>query len=66
MSIKKIEVDKETCIGCGQCVNIAGKAFKLGCDGTSQVLETWKEEDPKKIQEAAESCPTKSIIVSEE
>lgn len=66
MAIKNIKVDEETCIGCGQCVSIAEKTFKLGCEGTSEVLDTWKQDDEKKIKEAKESCPVNAIDLDEE
>ena len=66
MAIKKIEVDKETCIGCGQCVSIADKAYEMSDEGTASVKDTWQEEDPKIIQEACESCPVNAISIEEE
>ncbi|MFC1656932.1 ferredoxin [Patescibacteria group bacterium] len=63
MAIKNIKIDEETCIGCGQCATIAEKSFKMGCEGTSEVLDTWKQDDEKKIREAAKSCPTNSIEI---
>jgi ferredoxin len=66
MAIKNVKVDKEACMGCGQCVTIAEKTFELGKDGISHVKSTWKEDDPKKIKEAEEDCPVNAIEVEEE
>lgn len=66
MAIKNIEVDKETCIACGQCASIAEKAFEMSKEGPSQVKADWKQEDEKNIKEAAESCPVNAIDLEEE
>ena len=62
----RVEVDKETCIGCGVCVALAPKYFKLGEDGKSEVIKP--EVDPgdeDTVRTAAQSCPTGSIKIIE-
>lgn len=62
----KIYVDKETCIGCGVCVAIAPKYFKIGDDGKSEPLkEEVDPEDEETVRTAAQSCPTGSIKIEE-
>jgi ferredoxin len=61
--MKKPVVDKEKCIGCGTCVALAGKTFKLGADGKSEVLEPVGD-DEKTIAEAVEACPVKAISLT--
>ncbi len=62
----KVHVDKETCIGCGVCVAIAPKYFKLGDDGKSEVLiETVEPGDEELVRTAAQSCPTGAIKIEE-
>lgn len=56
----KVKVDKEKCIGCGTCVVIAPKTFKLGDDGKSQVIEP-SGDDETTIKEAVDSCPVDAI-----
>jgi ferredoxin len=58
--IKKVKVDKEKCLGCGLCVSVAEKAFKLGDEGKAEVLAV-SEEDEAKVQEAIDSCPVGAI-----
>lgn len=62
----KVHVNKDTCIGCGVCVALAPKYFKLDTDGKSVAI---KEEvdagDEETVRNAAMSCPTQSIIVEE-
>ena len=63
----KIEVNKETCIGCGACTSI--------CDNFEVVEENGKYiAKPKKSKvdelgtnkDADEICPVKAILISEE
>jgi len=62
--MKKPVVDREKCIGCGTCVALAGKTFKLGADGKSEVLEPVGD-DEKTIQGAVEACPVQAISLKE-
>jgi len=56
----KIDIDKDLCIGCGTCVSIAPKSFKLTDDGKVEVIEP-QEDDEAKIKEAIDSCPVSAI-----
>jgi len=56
-------VDKNKCIGCGLCVNIAPKVFELK-DGLSVVKDSNEDKKfPKETKEAAESCPVQAIKI---
>jgi len=57
-------VDKQTCIGCGTCVSIAGKTFKLNNEGKSEVILPPGDEETK-IQEALDTCPVSAISWSQ-
>lgn len=56
----KIDIDKDLCIGCGTCVSIAPKSFKLTDNGKAEVIEP-QEDDKTKIKEAIDSCPVSAI-----
>jgi ferredoxin len=60
----KINIDKNLCIGCGTCVAIASKSFKLGVDGKAEVIEPMGDEK-KIIKEAIDSCPVSAIQSAE-
>lgn len=60
----KIKVDKEKCIGCGTCVALAPKTFKLGKDGKAEVIDPPGDEK-EKIKEALDSCPVDAIKFAE-
>lgn len=53
-------VDKEKCIGCGACVTIAPKTFKLDSEGKAEVINP-PGDNEKTIKEAIDSCPVEAI-----
>lgn len=58
----KVTVDKQKCIGCGLCVSLAPKSFKLSDDGKSEVIEPVGD-DEETVKNAAESCPVGAIKI---
>ncbi len=59
--IKKVIVDKDTCIGCGSCNMIAPDAFELDSEtGKSIAKEEAENTDPEKIKLALTSCPVQA------
>ena len=61
--MKKVEVNKDLCIGCGSCVAIAPDSFDFGDDG---LAEAKTEEITEDVRDAAEGCPTDAIQINEE
>jgi len=59
----KVIVDKGKCIGCGACVAIAPKSFKL--DGAAVVAIEPMSDPEDKIKEAVESCPVSALTIEE-
>lgn len=61
----KAVVNKNTCIGCGICVEICPEIFELDPQGLSESMLTevssYYISDAK---EAANSCPTNAISIS--
>ncbi|MEU6082937.1 ferredoxin [Streptomyces sp. NPDC047108] len=60
-----IEVDKDTCIGAGQCALTAPDVFTQDDDGFSELL-TGSEDgggDPL-VRDAARACPVQAISVT--
>lgn len=53
-----VEVDKDSCIGCGSCVAVAPEIFELDDDGKADVK---KDETTEKTKEAATVCPVDAI-----
>ena len=61
----KVKVDRELCIGVGNCVAIAPAVFKLDDQNKAVVLNHSSADEPT-ILEAAESCPENAIIVEDD
>ena len=63
--MKKAQVKKDACIGCGLCTSIASEVFAFGDDGLAQNVlgdnTELPEEVKNSVQEAADSCPTSAI-----
>ena len=59
----KVVIDADKCIGCGACVALALKSFKLTEDYKAVLIQPPKD-DKEIIKEAAESCPVEAIEVS--
>lgn len=61
----KIVVDRDLCIGAASCVALAMKTFALDAENKAIVLEG-EGDLPETVKLAAESCPTKAIILTDE
>lgn len=59
----KIVVNKEKCIGCGLCVSLAEKTFKLSEEG--KAMASLSKDPLEKIKEAVSSCPVEAISIKE-
>jgi ferredoxin len=58
----KIKVIRSACIGAASCVAISGATFQL--DGENKaVTQAGSQDTAENILMAAQSCPTKAIVV---
>ena len=60
----KIKIDRDLCIGAASCVALAMKTFALDSENKAIVLSE-DEDSAEAIKLAAESCPTKAIILED-
>lgn len=58
----KIKIDRNLCIGAASCVALAMKTFELDVENKAIVMDEGGDE-AETIKLAAESCPTKAIIL---
>ena len=58
----KIKIDRNLCIGAASCVALAMKTFALDSENKAVILEE-NGDEAEAIKLAAESCPTKAIIL---
>lgn len=63
--IAKIYVDRDLCIGAASCVAIAPGVFQLDDENKAYVVDQ-NAADNETILLAAQSCPTKAIILIDE
>ncbi len=63
--IAKIVVDRDLCIGAASCVAIAPGVFALDDENKAYVVSD-KGADNETILLAAQSCPTKAILLFDE
>ena len=61
----KVRVDRDLCIGVGNCVAFAPTVFKLDDENKAVVLDP-SSVDVDELLEAAESCPESAIIVEDD
>ena len=59
----KVVIDKDKCIGCGTCVAIAPRSFKL--DGAVVTVIEPMSDPEDKIKEAVDGCPVDALTIEE-
>ncbi len=61
----RVTVDRELCIGAGNCARIAPKVFQLDDEEVAIVIDpTGAAADP--LRPAAKSCPSGAIVVHDD
>jgi ferredoxin len=65
MSEPRVEIDRDACIGAGNCVRYAPQAFDLDDDDIAIVLEPGSE-PPEALRRAEQGCPSGAIFVTTE
>lgn len=60
----KAKVNKETCIGCGLCSQIAPDDFILAADGKAEPKQELVK-DEQAVRQAVADCPVSAISVEE-
>ena len=63
--MKKININKEACIGCGSCVAIDPLHFDFSDEGLSEVISN-ENIDTDNVKNAIASCPTNAISYVED
>ncbi len=61
----KVRVDRDLCIGIGNCEALAPTVFKVDKEDKAVVLDP-SSVSPETLQSAAESCPVNAIIIEDD
>ena len=61
----RVIIDRNLCIGIGNCVAIAPTVFQLDAEGKAIALDT-SSIDENTVLEAAKSCPVIAIMVEDD
>ena len=57
---------QEGCIGCGLCAGSCPKVFRMGADGTAEVVARVPDIREDDVYIAAQNCPVQVITIEEE
>lgn len=58
----ELKVNKDKCIGCGQCVSICDAVFDFDDDNLAKVItDTIPEDNEEEANTAKDNCPTGAI-----
>ena len=58
----KVRIE-DTCSACGLCVDTCPDIFEMGDDIAEVIVDEVPEELEAEVQQAADECPSESIIV---
>jgi ferredoxin len=61
----KVKIDRDLCVGIGNCVAVAPTVFKLDKENKAIVQDQSSVSD-EKLMSAAESCPMNAVIVEDD
>ena len=61
----KVRIDRDQCIGVGNCVAAAPTVFKLDKSNKAVILKPESVDDDT-LMNAAESCPVNAIIIEDD
>jgi ferredoxin len=61
----KVSVDRELCIGAGNCVAIAPSVFQMDAENIAVVIDEVAAPD-ELLWQAAEACPTAAITLEDD
>ena len=60
-----MRIDRNLCIGAATCIALAPKAWALDDEAKAVILDTAGEETDETLIEAAKSCPTMAIFITD-
>lgn len=61
----KVKVLRDACISAGSCIAVSPTTFEFDSENKAKIIEK-SEDTPENILMAAQSCPTKAIVITDE
>ena len=61
----KVRIDRDLCIGVGNCVAVAPAVFQMDKENKAVVLDSASVDD-ETLKLAASSCPTLAVVLEDE
>jgi ferredoxin len=61
----KVKIDRDLCVGIGNCVAVAPTVFKLDKENKA-IVQDQSSLSEEKLMSAAESCPMNAVIVEDD
>jgi ferredoxin len=61
----KVKIDRDLCVGIGNCVAVAPTVFKLDKENKA-IVQDQSSVSEEKLMSAAESCPMNAVIVEDD
>jgi ferredoxin len=58
-----VRIERDLCIGSGNCVKIAPELFELDSDGLVAFRDGSAEEDRERTVDACQVCPVEALLV---
>ncbi|MFH1305648.1 MAG: ferredoxin [Candidatus Omnitrophota bacterium] len=60
----KAVIDKEKCIGCGLCVQVAPSVYEMQEDKAVMIGDEIAEDKVEDAKNGADQCPVTAIVIS--
>ena len=57
----KVRINKDMCIGCGFCMSVEPKVFKVVDEEKAEVISDVTDETYENVQDAMANCPVSAI-----
>lgn len=63
LSIKRIEIDRELCIGAASCIALVAEAFELDAENKAVLKPGWTGLNREQLLNVAKACPVAAIFL---
>jgi ferredoxin len=61
-----LRIDRDLCVGFGDCIQVAPEAFELDSEGVAVVIQGAEEVERERLLEACRACPVDALTAHDE